>query len=436
MPPPGETETETAGDDAPDDALATVFREEWPRILGSLLRFTGDLQLAEDCAQEAFARAAAQLRSGAEELRNPASWITTTAKHLAVDHQRREAGLARKYGRLAAEAADHAAREAVEAGIDPFPTAVDDDRLQLIYMTCHPDLSEEARLCLALRAVYGVPTAEIADLLLVKEATMAARLTRAKKRIQAEGIRLESPGPHEIAERTDDVLATVYLLYTTGHTAPGGDGLTRYDTTTAAVLLARSIVALVPRHLEARGLLALLLLTEARAPARTGEDGSVVTLEHADRSLWDRRLIDEGLDQATIALAGRGRLALQAGISGLHTRAPSWAETDWVSIVSLYDALETAWPSPAVALNRIVAISHLPAVGPGRALDELDRSGLPGAGTGAALERQVWAVRADLLRRLGRQDDSAEAYRRALVGERNAPLRRFLERAAEAAVRQ
>ncbi|MCS5734971.1 RNA polymerase sigma factor [Herbiconiux daphne] len=425
--------------------LEVAFREEWPRILGSVLRFTGDLQLAEDCVQEAFARALTAAQT--ETLRNPASWITTTAKHLAVDQLRREASLARNFGKLAADAADASARAADAVGADSFAVSLDDDRLQLIYLTCHPGLSEEARLCTALRAVCGVPTAEIADLFLVKEATMAARLTRAKKRIQNGGapggvgdaagapprIRLEMPDAAELAARTDDVLTTVYLLYTTGHTAPAGHELSRSVTTSAALGLARSVVRLAPRHLEARGLLALLLLSEARAPGRVDADGAAVSLEDADRSLWNRDLIEEGLTQATIALAGRGRFALQAGISGLHADASAWEATDWVSIVSLYDALAARWPSPAVLLNRIVARSFLHSVGPEAALAELDafeRDSPPAAAP--AFAAQLAAARADLLRRADRPAEASAAYRVAVALEANGALRAFLTQKLEA----
>ncbi|MCS5716525.1 sigma-70 family RNA polymerase sigma factor [Herbiconiux sp. CPCC 205763] len=401
--------------------LEHTFREEWPRILGSVLRFTGDLQMAEDAVQEAFVRASAQVG-----LRNPASWITTTAKHVAVDWMRREAGFVRNYGRLAAEAADREAAAAEQVGADPFSVSIDDDRLQLLFMACHPELAEEARLAIALRAVCGVPTEEIAELFLVKPATMAARLTRAKKRIQSSGIRLEQPDAAELAARTDDVLAIVYLLYTAGHTALAGDAISLAVTTRSALSLARSIVRLRPRHLEARGLLALLLLTEARAAGRTDVAGELVTLEDADRSLWNAAFIEEGLDQATIALAGRGRFALQAGISGLHSESPTWEATDWVSIVSLYDALVASWPSPAARLNRVVARSYLPSARPEEALAELDD--LVADASGPAFTRQLWAVRADLLRRSAHPDEAVKAYARALDGESNDSIRSFLER--------
>ncbi len=404
-------------------ALEHAFREEWPRILGSVLRFTGDLQLSEDAVQEAFARATAE-----PELRNPASWITTTAKHIAVDWMRREAGFVRHFGRLAAEAADREAAAAEQVGADPFAVSIDDDRLQLLFLACRPELSEDARLAIALRAVCGVPTDEIAELLLVKPATMAARLTRAKKRIQSSGIRLEQPDAAELAERTDDVLSIVYLLYTAGHTALAGDEISRSVTTASALSLARSMVRLRPRHLEARGLLALLLLTEARAPGRTDAAGEVVALDEADRSRWNTAMIEEGLAQATIALAGRGRFALQAGISGLHSQAPSWAATDWVSIVSLYDALVASWPSPAACLNRLVARSYLAGARLDDSLAAVDE--LMADASGPAFTRQLWAVRADLLRREGRPAEAADAYARALEGEPNGAIRAFLGRRA------
>jgi RNA polymerase sigma-70 factor (ECF subfamily) len=402
-------------------ALEHAFREEWPRILGSVLRFTGDLQLAEDAVQEAFVRATAQ-----PVLRNPASWITTTAKHVAVDWMRREAGFVRNYGRLAADAADREAAAAEQAGADPFAVSIDDDRLQLLFLACHPELSEEARLAIALRAVCGVPTEEIAELMLVKPATMAARLTRAKKRIQSSGIRLEQPDATELAARTDDVLAIVYLLYTAGHTALAGDEISRSVTTESALSLARSMVRLRPRHLEVRGLLALLLLTEARAPGRTDAAGELVSLDDADRSLWNAAMIEEGLTQATIALAGRGRFALQAGISGLHSEAPTWEATDWVSIVSLYDALVASWPSPAARLNRLVARSFLPGAALDASLAALDD--LMADAAGPAFTRQLWAVRADLLRRAARPAEAVDAYARALDGESNEAIRAFLGR--------
>ena len=406
--------------------LEAAFREEWPRILGSVLRFTGDLQLAEDAVQEACARLLARSASGAQEPANVASYLTTAAKHIAVDTLRRDAGFARSFGKLAADAADRQAAEAEAQQLDPLAVSLDDDRLRLIVLACHPELAEEARLALALRVVCGVPTDEIADLFLVKRATMAARLTRAKQRIQASGIRLEAPDARELAARLDDVLSVVYLLYTLGHTAPSGHELSSAVVSASALGLARETVRIAPRHLEARGLLALILLTEARSPGRTAADGTVVGLEHADRSRWDRELIEEGIDQATVALAGRGRFALQAGIAGLHSEAPDWAATDWVSIVSLYDALARIWPSPAVLLNRSIARSHLPGALE-TALAEIDALE-PLAG--GALARQRWAARGELLHRAGRHAESAAAYRTAIEAEPNRMVRAFLAESA------
>ncbi|MDO9398906.1 MAG: sigma-70 family RNA polymerase sigma factor [Herbiconiux sp.] len=402
--------------------LEAAFREEWPRILGSVLRFTGDLQLAEDAVQEAFVRALAQ---PAGVLRNPASWITTAAKRIAVDTVRRDAGLARSYGRVAADLAVRSAGEAVEEGRDPFAATIDDERLELLFLACHPELPEEARLALALRTVCGVPTEQIAELLLVKRATVAARLTRAKKRIVAAGLRFEPPDGVLLAERADDVLTIVHLLYTAGHTTLDGPRVSSQLITAAALSLARSMVRLLPRHLEARGLLGLVLCTEARAPGRTDDAGRLLSLEEADRSRWDRSMLEEGLTQATIALAGRGRFALQAGISGLHARAATWEQTDWVSIAALYDTLAAVWPSPAVLLGRILARSRLA----GADLDEAARA-VEALRTDAdgALGRQCLAAIGELRRRQGRPAEAGAAYRLAIADEPNEAVRAFLER--------
>lgn len=398
--------------------LDITFRREWPRILSSVVRFTGDLQRAEDAVQEAFTRAAAAPDGS---LHNPASWITTTAKRIVVDDQRRQSAFVRNLGRLAADAAErHEAAQQHESGT---PDSLDDDRLELLFMVCHPALTEEARLGLALRAVCGVSTAEIATLFFVKESTMAARLTRAKQRIQSAGIRLQQPDTADRAERLDDVLSLIYLLYTTGHTAAAADDIGAVTTTEAAIALGRSVVALVPRHLEARGVLALMLLTQARSAGRVDNEGNVIDLESADRSVWDAALTGEGIELATIALAGRGRFALEAGISGLHSQAARWQETDWVAIASLYEALARTWPSPGAQLGRVVARSYLTDIGPARALVELDALTLP---HDRRIDGQLAAVRGDLLRRLHRWTEAVAEYQRAIDCEDNGAVRTFL----------
>jgi RNA polymerase sigma-70 factor (ECF subfamily) len=398
--------------------LDITFRREWPRILSSVVRFAGDLQRAEDAVQEAFARAAA---TPPGSLRNPASWITTTAKRIVVDDQRRQSAFVRNLGRLAADAAER--HDAAQLHESRTADSIDDDRLELLFMVSHPSLTEESRLALALRAVCGVSTAEIATLFFVKEATMAARLTRAKQRIQSAGIRLQRPDAADRAERLDDVLSLIYLLYTTGHTAAAADGIGAVTTTQAAIALGRSVVALVPRHLEARGVLALMLLTQARSAGRVDTAGNVIDLESADRSVWDTALSEEGIELATIALAGRGRFALEAGISGLHSQAARWEDTDWVAITSLYDALARTWPSPGVQLGRVVARSYLPDVGPAQALIELDAHSLP---PGRRIDGQLAAVRGDLLRRSERWREAVAEYRHAIDCEANGAVRAFL----------
>ena len=297
------------------DELALVFGREWPRILATLIRWTGSVQLAEDSVQEAFARAA-ESRDRAL-LINPAAWITTVAKRVAVDTLRRDAAMRVRLPQLVEDAPTPSLRDA----------PADDDLLGLLFLACSPLVSAETRLALALRFVCGVPTEAIADALLIEHRAMNARLTRAKHKIEHEGIRFASPDDEERDERLDDVLSTVYVLYTTGHSAVG----TTLGTTATAIELARALRRLRPENPEVAGLLSLILLTEARASTRVSESGSLVTLEDADRRRWDASLIREGLDLAVFALPGGGRFALQAGIAGLHAEAPTWMATDWTS---------------------------------------------------------------------------------------------------------
>jgi RNA polymerase sigma-70 factor, ECF subfamily len=412
------------------DELSEAFRAEWPRILATLIRYTGSVELAEDSVQEAFARAVASRDRAL--LINPAAWMTTVAKRIAIDAVRRDAALRRRLPLLAEDQAiAPRGPSPAEAPADsPADSPADDDRLGLLFLACSPELTPETRLALALRFVCGVSTEAIADALLVEHPTMSARLTRAKKRIESDGIRFSTPDAAERAERLDDVLSTVYVLYTTGHAAPTGSPLgaagIRGDlsATATAIELARALRRLLPDDREVAGLLALLLLTEARASTRLTQGGELVTLENADRRRWDVPRIQEGLDLAVIALPGGGRFALQAGIAGLHAEAPSWNGTDWTAIGVLYDRLLEVWPSPAAALARIVARSY-GSTGAEAALAELDslEGGLHGA-----VGRQAVAVRADLLRRIGRTAESRIAYQQAAAEERHEPTRDFFGR--------
>ena len=397
------------------DALTEAFRAEWPRILATLIRFTGSVELAEDAVQGAFERAVASRDRAL--LVNPAAWITTVAKRIAIDNVRRDAALRTRLPRLLEE-------DAPTAPLRDSPA--DDDRLGLLFLACAPELTPEARLALALRFVCGVSTEAIADALLVSHPTMSARLTRAKKRIEQDGIRFSTPDHAERDARLDDVLSTVYVLYTTGHAVPEGSPLAAGQTgaTGTAIELARALRRLRPDHLDVAGLLALLLLTEARSSTRLGDDGRLTTLENADRRHWDSARIAEGLELATRALPGGGRFALQAGIAGLHAEAPSWNGTDWATIGALYDRLLAIWPSPAAALARIVARSYGVA-GPAAALIELTE--LEPQLTGA-VGRQAVAVRADLLRRAGRPSEARVLYERARDLEPHPATRDFFGR--------
>jgi RNA polymerase sigma-70 factor (ECF subfamily) len=386
--------------------LDDTFRREWPRLVAAVARVTGDLDKAEDAVQEAFARMADS--RDRELLINPAAWLTTVAKRIAIDALRRETRLAQRLPLLVPE----------DPPAQPDPAG--DDRLALLFVVCTPALEPDTRLALALRFVCGVPTAEIAAVLLVGHPAMSARLTRAKRRIADQHVRFAVPDGRERAARLPDVLTTVHLLYTIGHTASAGAALRSAAVTGTAVELAQTLRRLAPDDLEVAGLLALILLTEARAPGRVRADGSIASLEVADRAGWDRALVAEGLDLATVALAGGGRFALEAGISGLHAQAADFAVTDWPAICRLYDRLVERWPSPAAQVARLVARSFLPGKEPASlaALDELG-----GREPGAA--RQVASARADLLRRMRRVEEARAAYVAARSVEQNAAVRAF-----------
>jgi RNA polymerase sigma-70 factor (ECF subfamily) len=392
--------------------VADAHRREWAFVLAATARVAGDLDLAEECVQDAYV-SALEAWSQQGVPRNPGAWLTTAARRRAIDLLRRDTTLRRKLP-LLMEPDEPAAQEG--------STVIPDDRLRLVFTCCHPALAREAQVALTLRLVCGLSTAEIAQAFLVPEPTMAARVTRAKKKISAARIAYRVPEPAELPDRLDAVLTVVHLLYTTGHTAPGGDGLIRPDLVDRAVSLARMLGALMPDEPEVRGLLALILLTDARRMTRCAPDGRLLLLEEQDRAQWDRPAIDEGIRLVRGALRGRpGRFALQAAIAALHAQAPSYPDTDWAQIVRLYDLLGRAWPSPVVALNRAVAVAM--AAGPAAGLAELDRLEHDGQLAGY---RYLPAARADLLRRLGRSGEAAEAYRAALELTGNHAERQFL----------
>ena len=392
-------------------AVADAHRREWAYVLAATARVAGDLDLAEECVQDAYV-SALEAWSQQGVPRNPGAWLTTTARRRAIDLLRRDSTLRRKLPLLVEPAGQ-------EEGSGVIP----DDRLRLVFTCCHPALAREAQVALTLRLVCGLSTAEIAQAFLVPEPTMAARVTRAKKKISAARIAYRVPGPAELPDRLDAVLTVVHLLYTTGHTAPAGDGLVRPDLVDRAVGLARMLRALMPDEPEVRGLLALILLTDARRATRCAPDGRLLLLEEQDRARWDQPAIEEGTTLVREALRGGcpGRFALQAAIAALHAQAPSYQATDWRQIVRLYDLLGRAWPSPVVALNRAVALAM--ADGPAAGLAEIARLEQDGRLAGY---RYLPAAKADLLRRLGRAPEAAEAYRAALDLTANYAERQFL----------
>ena len=422
-----------AADPEVSAAVADAHRREWAFVLAATARVARDIDVAEECVQDAYVAALdAWSRQGVP--RNPGAWLTTAARRRALDVQRRDRTLRSKLPLLIepgsqAVTLGHPADDPAAAGLAAGGQgdAIPDDRLRLVFTCCHPALAREAQVALTLRLVCGLATAEIARAFLVSEPTMAARVTRAKKKISAARIPYRVPGPAELPDRLDAVLTVIHLLYTTGHTAPAGPDLVRAELVERATGLARMVCGLMPDEREARGLLALLLLTDARQATRSAADGRLLLLEEQDRSRWDRAAITEGTGLVTGALRGRpgppGRFLLQAAIAAVHAEAPSYAVTDWPQLLRLYDELLSAWPTPVVALNR--AVAHAMADGPEAGLADIEVIERDGRLAGY---RYLPAARADLLRRLGRQQDAAQAYRIALGLTENAAERAFLTR--------
>jgi RNA polymerase sigma-70 factor, ECF subfamily len=425
-------------DPAVSAAVAEAHRREWAFVLAATARVAGDIDLAEECVQDAYVAAlGAWSRQGVP--RNPGAWLTTAARRRALDALRRDRTLRAKLPLLiepgspsgtGSQPAGGPAAAGVAAGREDDVIA--DDRLRLVFTCCHPALAREAQVALTLRLVCGLTTAEIAQAFLVPEPTMAARVTRAKKKITAARIPYRVPGPAELPDRLDAVLTVVHLLYTTGHTAPAGPDLVRADLVERALGLARMLRELMPDEREVRGLLALLLLTDARRATRAAADGRLLLLEEQDRSQWDRAAIGEGTSLVTEALRGHpgtagsaraGRFVLQAAIAAVHAEAPSYGETDWPQLLRLYDELLKAWPTPVVALNR--AVVHAMVGGPQAGLADIDSIERDGRLAGY---RYLPAARADLLRRLGRYQDAARAYRSALDLTTGDAERAFLAR--------
>ncbi|HET7801215.1 MAG TPA: DUF6596 domain-containing protein [Humibacillus xanthopallidus] len=401
-----------------DDVLTRVHHEEWARVVAGLARRFGDLDVAEDATAEAFATAAERWPLDGIPP-NPGGWLTTTATRKGIDRLRRESRRDAKH-QAALMAQDDTPHE---------PTGpVEDDRLRLVFTCCHPALAMEARVALTLRLLGGLTVAEIARAFLVQETAMAQRITRAKAKIKAAGIPYRVPSSDDVRERLAGVLAVVYLVFNEGYLTGAGDDPLRVDLTDEAIRLGRLLRVLLPEDGEVAGLLALMLLTDARRSARVSRTGELVTLDEQDRGAWDRALIAEGralLDEriAAVAAGGEppGRYQLQAAISSVHTDAPSARDTEWSTIVALYGRLVVLDPSPIVRLNRAVAVAEVD--GPSVALAEVDR--LAGALDGY---HAFHATRADLLRRLGRSGESRTAYDRAIALAGNAAERAHLTR--------
>lgn len=392
---------------AVERALAEAHRRDWGTVLAATTFAVRDLDLAEESVQEAYAAALVSwARDGVPG--NPAAWLMTTAKRRAFDALRRRTTLQSKLPLLVMSDETDETAKMVSTALAPD---VADEQLRLIFMCCHPALAPESQVALTLRLVRGASTADIARLFLVLESTMAARITRAKHKIAKARIPVRVPHAADLPERLQGVLGVIHLLFTMGHTAPSGSTLMRSELTEESEHLCRVLRDLMPQEVEVGGLLALVLATDARRATRTDTAGDIVPLARQDRTRWDRAAIDEA---SQILSDGKshdqpGPYVLQAAIALAHANAPTYEDTDWLRILDLYDQLRCAWPTPVVELNRAVVISMV--FGPAAALDEVDR--LERDGT-LSNYQYLFAIKADLLRQLGRPEEAAVADRRAL----------------------
>ena len=405
-------------------AVDAAFRDEWGRVVATLIRTTGDWDLAEECAQDAFAMAVRRWPADGIPGR-PGAWLTTAARNRAIDVLRRRAVGAAKLREVAAMSPPEPDASYV---VETDHSGVPDDRLRLIFTCCHPALALEARVALTLRTLAGLTTAEIARAFLASEPTMAKRLVRAKQKIQQAGIPYRVPPAHLLPERVPGVLGVLYLLFNEGYSASAGADLVRQGLSAEAIRLARVLARLMPSEPEASGLLALMLMHDARRSARLDPAGDLVTLEDQDRSLWDAASISEGVRVLEAAL-GQGRpgpYQVQAAIAACHATAPTADATDWAQIAVLYERLAEFLPSPVVELNRAVAVGM--ARGPAAGLvlvEELDVSGK------LAGYHLLPATQADFLRRLGRLPEASAAYAEALELASTDAERRYLTRRLE-----